>query len=321
MSFDPESFERGALHETALVLDFAEVPILLVRGKSPGKTLVVTAAVHGDEYEGVRALLEVAREVDPAAMSGDLIAVPVANPPAFWNGTRNSPLDGANLARTFPGDPAGTPSQRLAWELGHRVIARADFYADLHSGGVKWRMPSMAGYDASDPRSEAGALAFGAEIVWGHPDIAPGRTVSFAKSRGIPFLYTEARGAGRIAADDLAMMKRGVINLLRRLAILPGEPERLPLRMRLHGEGNIERGINAPRRGFLIPEVDLLDRVEQGQLLGRLVDTHGRTLDEFRAPCAGVVGLRREFPPVEEGEPLFLIAEVLDVAGFDTMAP
>lgn len=308
MSFDPSSHSRGAKHRAAIELSFTRIPVLLVRGVNPGKTLVVSANVHGDEYEGVRAIYEAVEELDPATMSGDLIAVPVTNPPAFWNGTRTSPLDGANLARVFPGSPDGSPSEQIAWHMAHSVIAHADFYADLHSGGVKWRMPSMAGYDATDPRSKAGALAFGASVVWGHPDVAPGRTVSFAKSRGIPFLYTEARGAGRIDSGDLEMMKRGIRNLLRHLEILPGALERVPLELHLFGEGNVERGINSPGKGFLINAVDMFDRVSKGQLLGRLVDLSGDTIAELRSPCDGIIGLRREFPVVEEGEPLFLIA-------------
>ncbi len=292
----------------SLDLGFAQIPVLRACGANPGRTLVVTANIHGDEYEGVRAVMETFQEIDVSVLSGELIAVPVANPPAFWNGTRSSPLDGKNLARVFPGDPDGTPTERTAWALAHDIIAKADFYLDLHSGGVKWRMPSMVGYDASDPHSREAALAFGAPVVWGHPEIAEGRTVSFAKSRKIPFLYTEARGAGRIADDDLAMMKRGIRNLLRHLSMLPGEMERLPLEWHLFGEGNIERGINCPTRGFFIPYVDLLERVRRDQPIGRLVDVFGATIDTFHAPCDGVVGLRREFPVVEQGEPLFLIA-------------
>ena len=75
--------------------------MLVVRGRLPGPTLVVSANVHGDEYEGVRAIFETFNSLDPGAMSGDLLAVPVVNVPAFWAGTRTSPLDDANLARIF----------------------------------------------------------------------------------------------------------------------------------------------------------------------------------------------------------------------------
>jgi predicted deacylase len=97
----------------------------LVRGASAGATLVVSANVHVDEYEGVRAIHEVFDELNPERMAGNPIAAPVLNPPAFWSGTRTSPLDGANLARVFPGDPEGCPSQRLAWHFGKSSVALA----------------------------------------------------------------------------------------------------------------------------------------------------------------------------------------------------
>jgi len=130
----------------------------------------------------------------------------------------------------------GSPTQVLAFHLGHSIIARADFYLDLHSAGVKLLMPSMVGYDATDPRSREAAVIFGAPVVWGHPAIPPGRTISFAASRGIPWLYTEARGAGRIDAEDLAMFKRGVLNLLRYLHMLPGRvtPARFAVSAQCH---------------------------------------------------------------------------------------
>ncbi len=100
-------------------------------------------AVHGDEYEGVRTLLELSRELDPARMSGDAIFVPVINPPAFWNGTRTSPLDGQNLARVFPGRPDGTPSESIAYWIDQAVFPHADLFIDLHSAGIE--SPSHAG--------------------------------------------------------------------------------------------------------------------------------------------------------------------------------
>jgi predicted deacylase len=310
MSFDPRVFGRGGRYRTAIRLSCATLPVLLTRGAQDGATLVMTAGVHGDEFEGVQAIFEVFDELDPARMRGDLIAVPAANPPAFWHGTRISPLDGGNLARVFPGEAGGQPTSEIAWHLGRKIIARADFYLDLHSGGVGWEMPSMVGYDASDERSLRAAMVFGADVVWGHPAIPAGRTVSFAKSHGIPFLYTEAFGAGRIRAEDLAMMKRGIRNLLRHLSILDEPPEVRAPRYHLTGEGDIHLGINAAQRGFFIPSVALLDYVEQGRPLGRLVTEWGETLDEFVAPRAGIIGLLRRFPVVSAGDPLVVIAEV-----------
>lgn len=301
---------RGGKHRFTLPAgDVAELPVLVARGARPGKTLVTTGAVHGDEYEGTRAIFEEFEAIDPAAMTGDWISVPAANVPAFWNGTRTNPLDNGNLARVFPGKADGGATEVIAWHLGREIIARADLYLDLHSGGVGWSMPAMAGYDASDERSYAAARAFGAAVIWGHPEVPPGRTVSFAKSRGIPFLYTEGRGGGRIDLADLGMMKRGIRNLLRHLAIVDEPLETVPLALHLFGEGNIHNGINSPGRGFFVAAVKLLDRVEKGQPLGRMFNPLGETIHEFHAPMAGRVGMVREFPKVEKDDPLCLIAE------------
>lgn len=308
--FDPEHFSRGAKYRNLLDID-AEVrfPVLLVRGAAPGPTLAVSANVHGDEYEGVRAIFETFEELAPERMRGDLLAVPVVNAPAFWSGARTSPLDGANLARVFPGNPGGTPSERLAWHFGRAIIARASFYLDLHSGGVKLLMPSMAGYPSTDPRSRAAAEIFGASVLWGHPTVAPGRTVSLANDLGIPWIYTEARGAGRIHPEDLQMMKRGIRNLLRHLHILDEPFETAVVRARLFGDGNTDCGLSAAQDGFLMTDVRILERVAAGQRLGRLVDVVGGTLEDYRAPVSGIVGLIREFPVVRQGDVLFLLAE------------
>ena len=308
--FHPDDFARSEKHRLRLAVDdHVALPVLLARGVHQGPTLVVSANVHGDEYEGVRAIYELFDELDPAQMKGDLLAVPVVNPPAFWSGTRTSPVDGLNLARVFPGDPAGTISQRIAHVFAHSIIAHASFYLDLHSGGVRFRMPSMVGYAAADPRGRAAAEIFGARVIWGHPTLHPGRTVSFAASRHIPWLYTEARGAGRIHPEDLAMMKHGIRHMLQHLGIISGAPPPARIEHRLYGDGNTDHGLSATQAGFLMTHVQILDDVEAGQCLGTLVDLEGLALEKYHAPVAGVVGLVREFPVVAAGDPLFLIAQ------------
>lgn len=308
---DIASLARGHKHHLALTVgtapDLVDLPVIVVRGVRDGKALVVTAGVHGDEYEGVRTIFDVVGELDPGAMTGDLLCVPVANPPAFWAGKRSSPVDGNNLARVFPGAADGTISEQIAFCLGREVIAKADLYLDLHSAGVKIEMPTLIGYDSEDPRGRQAALAFGAPILWGSPYDAPGRTVSLAKDLNIPALYAEARGAGRIDAGDLAVYRRGVVNLLRYLGILAGAPELQPIEWDLEGGGDIDGSISGASRGFLIPKVRLLDRVRRGDELGTIVDLHGNPLETLAADRDGIVVLIHAFPVVEPVEPLFFI--------------
>ena len=311
-SFHPSDYNRGQKHRLELDVGHSDIqlPVLLVRGAAEGATLVVTAGIHGDEYEGVRAIFDVTDTLDPAAMRGDLITVPVSNPPAFWAGTRSSPLDGVNLARVFPGAADQGPSEAIAHTLAQQVIAQADFYLDLHSAGVAFLMPTMVGYNANDSRGRDAAECFGAPVTWSHPTIAPGRTISFAHERGIPWLYTEARGAGRIHPDDLNVFRDGVTNLMRHLRILPGEPASpSTIETRLHGDGDIEAGLLCQREGFFVPGVELLQTVTGRQELGRTVNLHGETIETYQATSDGIIALVREFPVVKPGDPMFVITQ------------
>jgi len=284
------------------------IPAMVVRGAAAGPTLLVSAGVHGDEYEGVRAIFETVESIDAQALRGTLVAVPILNYPAHRAVERNHPADGGNLARQFPGRAEGTPSERLAFAFDAEFLSLADFYLDLHSGGIRFAMPSMAGYEAADPRGRAAAEAFGAPVIWGHPVIEPGRTVSAAQARGIPFLYTEARGAGRVHPDDLLMMRRGMTNLMRHLGMLDGLPEIPAPPLRLHGVGNTDDGVVAAADGFWMPSVALLEPVRAGQPIGRIVNEIGEVLDLPAAPADGLVALLRELPPVSTGDVLILVA-------------
>jgi predicted deacylase len=258
----------------------------------------------------VRTILETYESLDTENMRGDFLAVPVANPPAFWNGTRLSPLDEGNLARAFPGSLDGSPTSAIAYILGNSIIKHADFFLDLHSAGARLLMPTMVGYDAADARSRAAAFAFGANVIWGHPEVAPGRTISFARQYGIPWLYTEARGAGRIHPKDLEMFMNGVQNLMRHLQILPGEPAPANIELHLFGSGDIDESLVATKKGFLIPEVSLLENVRAGQKLGRIVNLHSETIESFSANREGVVALIRSWPVVAPGDGTFLVTGV-----------
>lgn len=284
-----------------------ELPVIFVRGSKAGRTLAVTAGIHGDEYEGVRAIFDVVGNLDPLMMSGDLLCVPVANPPAFWAVSRCSPLDDRNLARVFPGSSEGSITEAIACAIDREILAEADFLLDLHSAGVRFLMPTLVGYDATDARGEAGAKIFGAPVIWAHDVVAPGRSVSAASARGIPWLYTEARGAGRIDAADLEVYRRGIRNLLRHLSILPGDTECAVPEHFLFGDGNVDASITTERSGFLVPEVELLDTVTAGQRLGTLLDLWGVPQDHFVSPRDGVVALIHVCPVVNSNDPLFLI--------------
>ena len=304
---------RSARHHLSLHVSSGdhrtELPVIFVRGRRPGRTLVVSAGVHGDEYEGVRAIFDVVDQLEAEFMTGDLICLPVANPPAFWAVSRCSPIDGQNLARVFPGG-GNSITEAIAQTIDREIIAHADFFLDMHSAGVRFLMPTMVGHDASDARAEAAARIFGAPVIWAHDVVAPGRTVSAASARGIPWLYTEARGAGRIHPADLLVYRRGILNMLRHLEIIAGDIDAPSPDYCLYGDGNVDSSITTERSGFLVSEVDLLQNVVTGQRLGVLLDLWGNLQEQFTAPRDGVVALIHVCPVVKDRDPLFLITGV-----------
>ncbi len=285
------------------------LPLAALRGSSDGPCLVVLAGVHGDEYEGVEAIARLCTELDPAALRGTLLMVPICNPPAYAAAQRNSAVDGLNLARVFPGNPDGTLTERIAHVLTTQVIRHADLVVDLHSGGVAYDLPTLVGYlhDEGEMgrRSLAAARAFGAPVLWGHPlPIPAGRSISAAQELGIPWLYTEASGGGYARPADVACYARGVVNLLRHLGMLDGAPDAPAPAHHLVGDGNLDTVIDAPVGGYFRAAVALLDDVDAGQPLGHLYDPFGARLATVSAPCPGVVILLRRVHRVHAGEGL-----------------
>jgi predicted deacylase len=282
------------------------LPLLYVTSATTGPTLVVTAAVHGNEYEGVEAIPRIFEQVQLDVLRGALVMIPVCNMPAYEAGIRNSPIDGLNLARVFPGDVRGTITQRIAYWLAHKLIKPADFFIDLHSGGVESNIPTLIGYlhsdDALGQQSQTAAKAFGAPVLWGHPPpVSLGRSVSAATAFGVPWLYTETPGGGRATPDDVDCYIEGMLNVMKHLGMAPGEPQPRPTIYHLVGDGNLDVVISAPAAGFFRPDVGLLDEVSVGQRLGTIEDFFGQVTDEVTAGQDGVVIFLRRLPRVNVG--------------------
>lgn len=265
-----------------------EVPFAAIAGRRAHPRVVVTAGIHGDEYEGPAAIFRLAATLDPAELEGTLILVPVANPPAFSAGTRTGPADGVNLARVFPGDPEGTLSLRLAHALVEALLPDADLLIDLHSGGVRYRFAQLAGFyeipGTIGERSRAAALAMGLPHLWAIPP-RDGVLSYTAVRRGIPAVGAEVTGVGGCLEDDVALYANGVRRVL---AALAGD--------QLATDGPAPwRGdwLLSPGAGFFEPIVDMYQDVHEGEPVARILDLDGRMRHELRAPYDGrVLGLR-----------------------------
>lgn len=290
------------------------IPLLIANGRRPGKTLVAFAAVHGDELEGVQAIQDVFSQLDTDEMNGRFIAVPVANLPAFRAVQRTSPIDSLNLARTFPGRKDGSVTERIAYYLGELIIPQADLFIDLHSASTSL-MPTMAGYDASGTNaakvSKEAAFRTGMPVIWGHPDVGPGRSLSAAIQRDIPWLYVESPSGRRVSSVEFPYYVNALLNLLGYLKIIDREPSSYVPKLHLFGSGDVDRTQSVNVSGFFVQRVNLLDHVEENDLVGEVRNLFGEVLEEVRTLSAGIVAVLRSDPLVNPGDPVCLVAESL----------
>ena len=197
--------------------------------------------------------------------------------------------------------------------LSREVIRSADCLIDLHSAGQHYAMPLLAGcYAAADElgqRCEAAALAFGAPVYWAHPDIAPGRSLSVAVDAGIPSLYVECGGGGRVRAADLAAYRLGVKRVLAHLGCLPPVAPSPQPSVRLRSTGDLDTWLSVTCDGILLERVSLLEAVTRGQTLGVVIDPRtGEILETLVAPFDGVVIMARRTARVRPGDGAYMVA-------------
>src|SRR5215212_2704840 len=207
-----------------------QLPLTLIHGTRPGPTLLVTGGIHGGEYPGIEAAIQLARTLDPAAMSGSVIVVSITSPTAFQARLQyRVPEDGLNLNRQFPGRITGTYSQRLAACVMAELASRADAWVDLHGGDIHEELEPFTIYSAGaapEVRAESARLA----AVYGirylvESDSVRGGTYGAAAANGLPCILTEAGGVGQLDSAAVEIHSCGLQNVLRALEIVPGTPE------------------------------------------------------------------------------------------------
>lgn len=297
-----------------------KVPICLVRN-GDGPSVLLMAGNHGDEYEGELSLARLIRRLDPAKIKGRVTILPMANAPAVMAARRCSPLDGGNLNRAFPGDPAGGPTARLAHFLEKELFPRHDIVFDIHSGGTSMEHLATALVERNtDPGRHDRALALMGSLGMAYGFVAdngPAAPTSMGAARrsGAIGISGEFGGGGTATVDSMAVTARAIDNLLMAAGIVrepvlaaaaaPGAAMQL-LSLARHSQG-----IYATRRGWYEPAVRLGDRVAAGALAGWFHDLE--RLDMPEEPLsfaeAGIVISRRLHTHCEAGDCLIQVAE------------
>jgi predicted deacylase len=259
------------------------VDLYVARGSRPGPVAVVTAGVHGDEYEGPVAALRLAERIRPEHLAGSLVLVPVANPMAHAAGTRVSPEDGKNLARVFPGAGDGSVTEQLAAGL-FAWIREAQFVIDLHSGGVEYDFAPLAGFygpAAAGQASFDAARVFGLPHLWQLPETG-GVLSCEAWRRGLTVVGCEYRGMGRLALSGVEAYVNGVQSCLAWWGLLPETAPLEPRSSVVAGDWQL-----AEETGFFETALEAGCRLVPGQPVARILSARGEILQSFSAaaPC------------------------------------
>lgn len=293
------------------------IPIVSIKG-GDGPTAVVFGGVHGDEPEGQVAALNLARTTEPADVYGQLIVVPCASPDASRAFTRLWP-SGANLNRSFPGSPDGSPDRQLADYVTRHLFPRADVVVDMHSGGRTALCPpwsEMHWVDDPDQRRRMveGMLVWPTDYHVVYIDIAGGGLlVGEAEKQGKIVVSTELGGGGHVTASTHRVAGIGLANVLRHFGVLAGAVqtrEELGLAApTILRATDLDDYVLAPESGLWETFVDLGERVEPGQLVGQIhfIERPDREPALVKALNGGVVCVVRAIAPTSQGDNVIVV--------------
>ncbi|MFC1665247.1 succinylglutamate desuccinylase/aspartoacylase family protein [Pseudomonadota bacterium] len=286
------------------------MPVHVINGKREGPRLFVSAAVHGDEINGVEIIRRLLDRADIRNIHGTLIAIPIVNLFGFLQHTRYLP-DRRDLNRSFPGSEKGSLAARLANILMTEIVTQCTHGIDLHTAAVhRTNLPQIR-INLDDPESLRLAKAFGTPVII-HADVRDGSLREASVAQNIPMLLYEAGEALRFDEVSIRAGLRGIVNVLRELEMLPKRTRRR------QPTGTVAKStswVRAPESGVLRFPVALGAQVTEDSVLGLVSDPFGGRDTEILAPGSGIVIGKTVIPLVNEGEAMFNIARFDDVEG------
>ncbi len=286
------------------------LPVHVVRGRQEGPHLLVCAALHGDEINGVETIRRLLRLKLLERLRGTLIAVPVVNVYGFLNRSRYLP-DRRDLNRSFPGSPNGSLASSLARTFMDEVVSHATHVVDLHTGSNgRTNLPQVRA-SLDDEETVRLAKNFGAPVIV-DAKLREGSLRAATAARDVPMLLYEAGEALRFDEAAIRVGLRGVLATMRVLDMLPRtvitRGSLRPLREPVVARSST--WVRAPRSGMLHAPAALGAKVAQGQRIGAISDPFSQHEEPVVATASGIVIGRLNVPLVHRGDALFHIASL-----------
>jgi len=302
----------------------ANIPVIVINGAKSGPTLALVAGSHGTEYASIVALQKLAQSVDPAAVSGALIVVPLVNLASFAQKVPHlNPVDGKNMNRFFPGKPDGTQTERASWAIAKQVVEKCDYLIDLHGGDLdenlrRYSYWADTGKESLDATSRALVLAFGLDHIIiqdyrpGGPNAKPvpgAMSLSrYAEEIGKPAVVAEAGHAGTTNSEDVDALIQGCLSVMRHLQMLVGKPASVDHPLWI---GHITV-LTSEQDGVFYPLASPEAYVKQGMRIGYVTDYFGNRVWDAVAPVSGVIIYIGALPSMSKGNTVAYIGEIAE---------
>ena len=281
------------------------LPITVVNGIESGPTIWLSAAIHGDELNGVEIIARVLEKIDPQKLKGTIIAVSIVNVFGFIEQSRYLP-DRRDLNRSFPGSETGSLASRLADLFMREIVDRSDYGIDLHTAAVhRINLPQIRA-NLEDETTFNCAKAFGAPLMM-HSSTRDGSLRHAATKKNIPVLLYEAGEALRFDPLAINVGVSGIFGVMKHLGMYQSE---LAPTVGESLQSDKSKWIRASCGGIFHLLVSLGEKVTKKQELGYITNAFGENRVSIKAKIEGVVISHIQNPLVNQGDAIIHIAIV-----------
>jgi predicted deacylase len=304
-----QQIEKGKTYKIQLPLislytsSDTQIPVYVCRGKKDGPTMFVSAAIHGDELNGIEIISRLIKSKVLRKIKGTLICVPFVNAYGVLNQSRYLP-DRRDLNRSFPGSERGSLASRVAHEFFHEIVCKCDYGIDLHTGAIhRSNLPQIRAV-LRDDETLLMAKAFNVPVIL-NADLRDGSLREAAVEEGIKILLYEAGEALRFDEVSIKAGVRGIINVMRHIEMLP---QRKASKKATPYIANESHWIRAPESGFVSHHKQLGDKVSENDILASIKDPYGEIEAQIVAKETGIIIGKQNIPLVLEGEAVYHVA-------------
>ena len=284
------------------------MPVQVICGRQKGPVLFVSAAIHGDELNGVEIIRRLLKRKAMRSIHGTLVAVPIVNVHGFLDQSRYLP-DRRDLNRSFPGSATGSIAARLANLFIKQIVSKADYGIDLHTGAINRSNLPQIRANLDDAKTMDIAKKFGAPVII-NSNIRDGSLRSCAADLGMPILIYEAGEALRFDETGIRAGLRGILNVMRHIGMLPKARNIKKVTPVL---ARTTRWVRAGRSGIVSGKVKLGSTVTKEQRLAMISDPLGMGEESINAPFDGIVIGCTNLPLAHEGDALFNLGSFKDM--------